>query len=47
MTEIRAVLDTNVIISATFWRGAPYRVMKKALLKEFVLITSALGQAGT
>lgn len=40
MTEIRVVLDTNVIISAIFWRGAPYRVMKKALKREFVLITS-------
>lgn len=41
MTELRAVLDTNIIISATFWRGAPYRVIRKALLREFVLITSA------
>lgn len=40
MTETRAVLDTNIIISATFWRGAPYMVIKKALLREFVLITS-------
>ena len=40
MTDIRAVLDTNVIISAIFWRGAPYKVMKKALQGDFVLVIS-------
>lgn len=40
MTDIKAVLDTNVIISAIFWRGSPYKVMKKALQKEFVFVTS-------
>ncbi len=40
VTEIRVVLDTNVIISAIFWRGSPYKVMKKALQREFDLVTS-------
>ncbi len=40
MTDIRAVLDTNVIISAIFWRGAPYKVMKKALQRDFILVIS-------
>ncbi len=37
---IRAVLDTNVFISALFWRGAPYRVFQAGLRKEFALICS-------
>ncbi|MEE8359022.1 MAG: putative toxin-antitoxin system toxin component, PIN family [Candidatus Hydrothermarchaeales archaeon] len=40
MTDIRVVADTNVIISGIFWRGSPYKVMKKALQKEFFLVTS-------
>ena len=40
MTDIRVVLDTNVIISAIFWRGAPYKVMKKALQRDFILVIS-------
>lgn len=40
MTDIRVVLDTNVIISAIFWRGSPYRVMKKALQRDFILVIS-------
>ncbi len=40
MTDIRVVLDTNVIISAIFWRGSPYRVMRKALQRDFILVIS-------
>jgi len=40
VTDIRVVLDTNVIISAIFWRGSPYRVMKKALQRDFILVIS-------
>ena len=40
MTDIRAVLDTNVIISAIFWRDSPYRVMRKALQRDFILVIS-------
>lgn len=32
MTKV--VLDTNVIISAIFWKGAPYEIYKKVLLKK-------------
>lgn len=32
MTKV--VLDTNVLISATFWRGLPYRIVKSATRKE-------------
>lgn len=28
---IRAVLDTNVLISSIFWRGPPYKVVKAGL----------------
>ena len=28
---IRVVLDTNVFISALFWKGAPYQVFKRIL----------------
>ena len=37
---IRAVIDTNVFISALFWRGAPYEVIKKGFAGAFVIITS-------
>ncbi len=40
MTDIRVVLDTNVIISAVFWRGSPYKVMRKVLRGELTLVTS-------
>jgi len=28
---IKVVLDTNVFISALFWKGAPYEILKKVL----------------
>ena len=37
---IKAVLDTNVFISALFWTGSPHNVLAKALESEFILITS-------
>lgn len=37
---IRAVLDTNVFISALFWRGSPYHILQKGLGGEFLIITS-------
>ncbi len=37
---IRAVLDTNTIISALFWAGAPAKVYSAANKREFVVITS-------
>ena len=37
---IRVVLDTNIIISSIFWRGKPYKVMKKGILGEYQLVIS-------
>lgn len=31
---MRAVLDTNVVLSALLWRGAPYRVLEAARRQE-------------
>ncbi len=38
---IRAVLDTNVIISSVFWEGNPHKVIRRGLLGEYQLLTSA------
>ena len=38
---IRAVLDTNIIISSVFWRGNPFEVARKGFLGQYQLITSA------
>lgn len=37
---IKAVLDTNIFISALFWRGAPYRVVEQGLGGAFIIVTS-------
>ena len=37
---IRAVLDTNIIISAIFWAGKPYNVVSRGLKGDYVPITS-------
>lgn len=34
------VLDTNIYISATFWEGAPHRIVKKAADHEFITYIS-------
>lgn len=33
---IKAVLDTNILISALFWRGAPHKIFLKLLQGEFL-----------
>ena len=38
---IRAVLDTNIFISALFWRGAPHEVLRAGLDGKYTLLTSA------
>lgn len=38
---IRAVLDTNVFISALFWRGSPHHVLQKGLGGDFLIIISS------
>jgi uncharacterized protein len=37
---IKAVLDTNVVISALFWTGVPHVVVEKGLKGCFVSVTS-------
>ena len=37
---MRAVLDTNILISGWLWGGTPYRVMQCALDGELELLTS-------
>lgn len=37
---IRITVDTNVLISATFWSGASAQVIEKAERKELVLVLS-------
>ncbi len=38
---IRAVLDTNIIISSLFWKGNPYEVVRRGVLGEFQPVMSA------
>ncbi|MDP3766172.1 MAG: putative toxin-antitoxin system toxin component, PIN family [Nanoarchaeota archaeon] len=40
MDKPRVVLDTNVYISAIFWRGLPYRVVSKAADNGFAVFVS-------
>lgn len=35
----KVVLDTNIFVSALFWRGKPYGVMRKCLQGEIELLT--------
>ena len=37
---MRVVLDTNVLISATFWTGSPKQLLNKVRRKEFIFLTS-------
>lgn len=37
---IKAVLDTNIIISALFWKGLPCEIVKSGIGGEFQMITS-------
>lgn len=37
---IRAVLDTNVFISALFWKGTPYELMQQGFNGVFVILAS-------
>jgi len=36
----RIVPDVNIIISALFWKGEPYKIISKGLKGEYVLLTS-------
>ncbi|MCX6818642.1 MAG: putative toxin-antitoxin system toxin component, PIN family [Candidatus Aenigmarchaeota archaeon] len=37
----RVVVDTNIIISSVFWRGQPYEVIRRGILREYQLVVSA------
>jgi len=37
---MRVVLDTNILISAVFWRGSPYKVVLNALKSKYSLYLS-------
>lgn len=37
---IKAVLDTNIFVSALFWKGAPHTVVRTGIAGEFVMIAS-------
>jgi uncharacterized protein len=38
---IRAVLDTNIIISSIFWKGNPHEVVRRGIIRDYQLVTSA------
>jgi putative PIN family toxin of toxin-antitoxin system len=37
---MKAVLDTNILVSATFWNGDPYRIVIRAEKGDFELLLS-------
>lgn len=37
---MRAVIDTNVVLSGLLWHGAPHRLLERVRSGELVLITS-------
>lgn len=38
---IRAVLDTNIIISSIFWKGNPHEAVRRGILGGYKLVASA------
>ncbi len=40
MIKTIVVLDTNIFISAVFWEGKPYIVVKKAINQEIIVFIS-------
>ena len=41
MIKTIVVLDTNIFISAVFWEGKPYILVKKAINQEIIVFISA------
>lgn len=39
---MRVVIDTNVLISATFWTGKPKQLLNKARRREIIFLTSEI-----
>lgn len=40
MIKTIVVLDTNIFISAVFWKGKPYNVVKKAINQQIIVFIS-------
>ena len=40
--KIKAVVDTNVLISGIFWRGVPFEILRAWQQGSFTLVTSLL-----
>ena len=40
MNKTIVVFDTNIFISAVFWEGKPYNVVKKAINQEIIVFIS-------
>lgn len=38
---IKVLPDTNIIISSVFWKGNPYEIIRRGILGEYRLVTSA------
>lgn len=38
--KIKTVVDTNVLISGIFWRGAPFEILRAWQQGSFILVTS-------
>ena len=38
--KIKAVLDTNVVISGIFWKGAPFEILEAWQKRRFLLVIS-------
>jgi len=38
---IKAVLDTNIIISSIFWEGNPHEIVRKGIIGDYQLVMSA------
>jgi predicted nucleic acid-binding protein len=34
---IKAILDTNVIVSGVFWKGAPFEILEAWQKRRFIL----------
>lgn len=36
----KGVVDTNILVSASFWKGKPYHIIQTAILGKFSLVLS-------
>lgn len=36
----KGVVDTNILVSASFWKGKPYHIIRAAVLGKFLLVLS-------